>query len=151
MTGYEFFDTNVLYYANIDPTNNEEKKKHDTASHLIDESVKTRYPWISVQVLEEFINNAQKKAKKSIDEVGIMLDNFWNKFSKISLTPELTKDAVRIAKEYKFSIWDCFIIAAALYADCEILYSEDLQNGQIIDGTLKIVNPFAAILPEKKA
>jgi predicted nucleic acid-binding protein len=44
--------------------------------------------------------------------------------------------------KYDFQIFDAIIIAAALEADCNILYSEDMQNGQIIENTLKIVNPF---------
>ena len=53
----------------------------------------------------------------------------------------LYKDALLIKDRWKYSFYDSLIIAAALKANCTILYSEDLQHGQIIDD-LKIVNPF---------
>lgn len=46
-----------------------------------------------------------------------------------------------ISQRYNYSHWDCLIIAAALQSNCDILYSEDMQNRQII-GNLKIINPF---------
>ncbi len=43
---------------------------------------------------------------------------------------------------YRFSYFDSLILASALTANCQILYSEDLQHGQVIDGRLTIINPF---------
>jgi predicted nucleic acid-binding protein len=51
-------------------------------------------------------------------------------------------EAFRISERYQFSFWDSLIVAAALEAQCSILYTEDLQDGQIIDGILEIKNPF---------
>lgn len=48
----------------------------------------------------------------------------------------------KITKQYKYSIWDSLIIASALESNCSVLYTEDMQDGQIIDGKLTIVNPF---------
>jgi len=47
-----------------------------------------------------------------------------------------------LAKQYSLSHWDSLIVAAALLADCATLYSEDMQHGQIFEGTLSVVNPF---------
>jgi predicted nucleic acid-binding protein len=55
--------------------------------------------------------------------------------------PTIRKSA-EIAIRYRFSNWDSLIIAAALLANCDILYSEDMQHGQTIDGALTVVNPF---------
>jgi len=52
------------------------------------------------------------------------------------------KLAQNLVGKYDFQIFDGIIIAAALEADCDILYSEDMQDGQIIENVLKIVNPF---------
>jgi predicted nucleic acid-binding protein len=52
------------------------------------------------------------------------------------------RKSAEIAVRYQFSNWDSLIIAAALLADCDILYSEDMQHKQVIDSTLTIVNPF---------
>ena len=51
-------------------------------------------------------------------------------------------DAYRIATRYGFSFYYSLIIAAALEANAERLYSEDLQDGQLIDGALTIKNSF---------
>jgi len=50
--------------------------------------------------------------------------------------------ACDIAKRYSYSYYDSLIISAALEANCDTLYSEDMQNGQIIEKVLRIVNPF---------
>jgi predicted nucleic acid-binding protein len=52
--------------------------------------------------------------------------------------------AVEIKSKYRLSIWDSLIVASALGAGCETLYTEDLQDGQIFERTLKSVNPFRA-------
>jgi predicted nucleic acid-binding protein len=57
--------------------------------------------------------------------------------------------AFRISKRYQFSFWDRIIVASALAAKCSILYTEDLQDGQIIDGILRISNPFVGLGTEK--
>lgn len=53
------------------------------------------------------------------------------------------RQAFDISSKHGFSHWDSLIIASALEAGCTTLYSEDLQNGQVINGKLKIQNPFA--------
>jgi predicted nucleic acid-binding protein len=50
---------------------------------------------------------------------------------------------VELAKRHGFQIYDAMIVASALLAGCTLLYSEDMQNGQVIDGRLTIRNPFA--------
>lgn len=56
-------------------------------------------------------------------------------------------EAMRIETRYGFSWWDSLIIAAALRANCDMLYTEDMQHGQVIDGRLTLVNPFACYTP----
>jgi predicted nucleic acid-binding protein len=63
--------------------------------------------------------------------------------SPVPLTVETHEAGLRIAAQYRFHIYDALITAAALEAECTTLYSEDLQDGQIIDGRLTIRNPFA--------
>jgi predicted nucleic acid-binding protein len=52
------------------------------------------------------------------------------------------RKSAEIALRYQFSNWDSLIIAAALLADCTILYSEDMQHSQVIEKKLVIINPF---------
>ncbi len=52
------------------------------------------------------------------------------------------REAIRLARRYKLSHWDSLIVAAALLAGCEKLYSQDMQHGQVFDEQLKVINPF---------
>jgi predicted nucleic acid-binding protein len=63
-------------------------------------------------------------------------------FEIVPLTKELIPETYRINYRYRFSYWDSNIVAAALEGGCAILYTEDLQDGQIIDNTLNVVNPM---------
>jgi len=59
-----------------------------------------------------------------------------------SLTQDTVEKAAKVAIRYQLSHWDALIVASALLADCDALYSEDLQHGQILDDKLKVINPF---------
>lgn len=58
------------------------------------------------------------------------------------LTFEIHQSGLRLAERYGFSIYDSFIVAAALAADCDTLWSEDMQDGMVVDARLRIANPF---------
>jgi predicted nucleic acid-binding protein len=60
------------------------------------------------------------------------------------LTLPVHKDGLRLAERYGFAIYDSFIVAAALAAGCDTLWSEDMQDGMVVDGRLTITNPFSA-------
>ena len=133
MSDKPFLDTNVIIYAlsSDDPRNRKAEALLDSGGV------------ISVQVLTEFVNVCRRKLGRSWDEVDealgalkVLLD------PPQPLTAELHDTAVRIARDHGFSIFDSLIIAAALHAGCPILYSEDLQHGQVIEG-LTVRNPFA--------
>ncbi len=54
----------------------------------------------------------------------------------------MVKEAIALGERYQLSHWDSLIVAAALRANCDTLYSEDMQHGQLIDGRLTVINPF---------
>jgi predicted nucleic acid-binding protein len=58
--------------------------------------------------------------------------------------------ATRITERYGFSFYDCLIISSCLAIGCKVLFSEDLQHGQLIDGILEIKNPFNLLRGDKK-
>jgi predicted nucleic acid-binding protein len=60
------------------------------------------------------------------------------------LTIETHTQGLKLAELYQFSVYDSMIVAAALLADCHILYSEDMQHGLLVEGSLRIQNPFVA-------
>jgi predicted nucleic acid-binding protein len=82
--------------------------------------------------------------RKNIDKADIetTVRQFMSDFNLVPLTAGLVNDSIRIFKQYQFSYWDSLILAAALEAGCSILYSEDLQDGQIIDDRLTVINPI---------
>ncbi|GMO25631.1 MAG: PIN domain-containing protein [Termitinemataceae bacterium] len=138
MTEPEFFDTNILLYAK----NDDGTAKHKTANDLIRKKIESGDPYISAQVINEFAVNAIR-ASHDVSEIEEYLQEISQTFNVVPLTSADSLAALRIMKRYQFSFWDSLIVAVALKTGCTTLYTEDLQNGQIIDNALKVVNPFA--------
>jgi predicted nucleic acid-binding protein len=133
MNDRAFFDTNVLIYGAI---------KNDPRSERAEELLAVGGV-ISVQVLNEFVYAARRKFKTPWDDVRVALQ--WIRLlcpDTFPVTIETHDKAVRIAERYGYRIYDSLIVASALEAKCEVLYSEDLQDGQVVDGRLTIRNPF---------
>lgn len=77
-------------------------------------------------------------------ETRAFLDEILTMVRVWPLTLDIHRSGLRLAERYGFSVYDSFIVAAALEADCDTLWSEDMQHGLVIDGRLRIANPFAA-------
>ena len=128
-----FFDSNVLLYiASAD------KAKADRAERLIAEG-----GTISVQVLNEIANVACRKMMLSWDETRAFLSMVRALLPVEPLTTALHDTGLAMAERYGFSIYDAMIVAAALQADCHTLWSEDMQHGLVVEGRLRIADPFA--------
>jgi predicted nucleic acid-binding protein len=127
-----FFDTNTLLYL----LSSDSKKADWVSSNLQQSNV------ISVQVLYEFTSASLRKIKISNAELDEFLDLFMSTFNVIKLDMETFKTGLMISRRYGYQHYDSMIIAAALEAGCERLYSEDMQHRQIINKKLQIVNPF---------
>ena len=133
MKGKAFFDTNVLIYAAI---------RNDPRS-LCAEELLAIGGVISVQVLNEFVSVARRKHQMSWHDLKVALE--WIRLlcpDTFPITIETHEKAVGIAEECGYKIYDSLIIASALEANCPILYSEDMRDGQVIDGRMRIRNPF---------
>ena len=129
-----FFDTNVLLYvASSDPA------KADRAEELIGAG-----GTISVQVPNEVANVARRKMGLSWTETRTFLSMLRNLLPVQPLTIEIHETGLALAERYGLSTWDAMIAASALHADCDTLLSEDMQDGRMLDGRLRIVNPFRA-------
>ena len=133
MSDRPFPDTNVVLYA---------FRQGDPRS-LRAEILLAAGGTVSVQVLNEFVNVARRKLNKRWEEVRRAL-GILRVFcpDPAPVTIETHDRAVQIAERYGYSIFDSLIVAAALERQCEILYSEDLQAGQVIEGRLRVRNPF---------
>lgn len=129
-----FFDTNILFYLL-----SEDSAKAQRAEDLIGEG-----GVISVQVLNEFASVAARKLRMSIAEIRECLEPIRLSCSIEPVTVETHACGLDVAERCGVSIYDSMIIAAALLAGCNTLYSKDLQDGQRIDRLL-IRNPFASL------
>ncbi|MFL5265866.1 MAG: PIN domain-containing protein [Stellaceae bacterium] len=129
-----FFDTNVLLYvASGDPA------KADRAEELIGAG-----GVISVQVLNEITNVARRKIGMSWGETRAFLSLIRALLPVQSLTIAIHEMGLTLAERYGLSTYDAMIAASALHADCGTLWSEDMQDGLVLAGQLRIVNPFRA-------
>ena len=127
-----FFDTNTLLYL----LSSDHKKADWVSQNLQQSNV------ISVQVLNEFTSASIRKIKISHVELDEFLDLFKSTFNVRALDAETFNTGLMISRRYGYQHYDSMIIAAALQAGCERLYSEDMQHRQMIDKRLQIVNPF---------
>ncbi|MGH9348024.1 MAG: PIN domain-containing protein [Vicinamibacterales bacterium] len=133
MSGKPFFDTNVLIYV---------VGQKDGRTPAAEALVATGGV-VSVQVLNELVSVATRKLGMTWDEVGEAVAAIRTLCpSPVPLTIETHEAALRIAAQYGYHIYDALIAASALETGCRTLYSEDLQDGQVIDGRLTIRNPF---------
>jgi predicted nucleic acid-binding protein len=133
MPGKAFFDTNVLIYtvAENDPRT------------LRAERLLMSGGVVGVQVLNEFVSVARRKMHmpwadviEALDAIRVLCP------SPVPVTIHTHETALMVAQQHGFEIYDALVVAAALEAGCSTLYSEDLQDGQVIDRKLTIRNPF---------
>jgi predicted nucleic acid-binding protein len=133
MSGAEaFFDTSVLLYLLSDD---------DAKADQIETLLSARGV-ISVQVLNEFAAVSLRKLKMPLNEVREILDTFRAVCAVEPVTVETHERGLAVCERYKFSLYDSMIVAAALISGAKVLYSEDLQDGQLIDDQLRVANPF---------
>jgi predicted nucleic acid-binding protein len=133
MPAKDFLDTNVLVYAAAKSDPRASKAEALLASGGI----------VSVQSLNEFVSVARRKLGMPWKEVKEFLDLICILCpDPVPISLDTHKAALAIAEKYGYSIYDALIASAALEARCETLYSEDLQDGQIISRQLTIRNPF---------
>jgi predicted nucleic acid-binding protein len=127
-------DSNVIAYLFSG-----DAAKADRAEALVMQGTKAV---ISTQVMNEVTLVMSRKMGLSWPEINVLLGDVEEFCEIVPLTLEVHKEARRIAEHYGFRFYDSCIIAFALLEDCEVLYSEDMQHGQVIFDRLTVVNPF---------
>lgn len=130
-----FLDTNILIYLYA----SDELKKTAKVQELLTEFEDIS---ISTQVLFEFSYISQRKLKRTYTDIEKALKEFHKAFNITLITYQMLLHALKVASNYKYSFPDSLIISAALSSDCDILFSEDMHNNQLIEDNLKIINPF---------
>jgi predicted nucleic acid-binding protein len=127
-----FLDTNMLLYLL-----SADSRKADRAEQLL-----AAGGTISVQVLNEFASVASRRLALSIPEIREILSAVRNTCAVEALSHETHDRALDLVERYQMSFYDGLIVAAALMAKCDTLYTEDMQDGQRIEA-LTIRNPFS--------
>ena len=127
-----FIDTNILLYLLSEDSNKANRA----------ETIVRAAGTISVQVLNELANVTHRKLAMSWMEINEFLSLIRSLCSIEPLTIETHDMGKLIAERYKLSVYDAMIVAAAILGGCETLYSEDMQDGLLVDNQLRICNPF---------
>lgn len=131
-----FIDTNLFVYAKLE---NPDEIKHSKAKYFL--SNLTGHIIISTQILNEFYSVF---AKNNISDLIIQetLTSILDEVILVTITLKTIQIAWAVKQKYHYSYYDSLIIASALDAGCKVLYTEDLNHKQTIEGKLKIINPF---------
>lgn len=127
-----FFDTNTLIYLASG-----DDRKADRVERLLSDG-----GMISVQVLNEFANAARRKLNWSWEEIDAFLSMVRGLVEVVPLTVESHDTGLALSERYGISVYDGQIVAAALLADCDTLWSEDMHDGLLVADQLRIQNPF---------
>ena len=131
-----FFDTNILVYAQ------QADGKGDRARQLFASGGK-----LSVQVLNEFTSVSRRKQRRDWREIDeAVADVLTTVDPPLAITLDLHISARALAEDHLLSFYDALIVASAIEAGCDTLYSEDMQHGRTIGG-VAIVNPFFESAP----
>jgi predicted nucleic acid-binding protein len=127
-----FLDSNIVLYLA-----SEDLLKADRAQELVAEG-----GTISVQVLNEIANISRRKMGLSWAETRNFLLMIRGLLKVEPITIEIHDVGISLAERYQLSVYDSMIVSAALSAECDTLLSEDLQNGLLINGRLRVLDPF---------
>jgi predicted nucleic acid-binding protein len=127
-----FFDTNVLLYL----LSADDAKADRAEAALSGGGV------VSVQVLNEFASVTSRKLNMSIAETRESLGVIRAVCNVVPVTEETHDKGLEIVERYGLAVYDAMIVASALLAGSQTLLSEDMQDGQVLDGRLTVRNPF---------
>ena len=139
MSDKYFLDTNIFVYSFDDL----EPEKKEISLALIANALQTGNGLISWQVVQEFLNVSTRKFKTPLvnKDAKIYLEQILAPLCKVYPDVKIYRSALEISQQTGYSFYDSLILAGAGQAGCQVLYSEDLQNGQQVDG-FKIINPY---------
>lgn len=135
----DFIDSNV-FVCLFDET---DERKRYVADGIVEHALRAHSASISFQVVQETLNVVTRKlpTPMTAEDARRLLERVLAPLWRVSPSPALYNRALDIQARYRYGFYDSLIVAAALDAGCTRLYSEDLQDGQLIEG-LTIENPF---------
>jgi len=137
MNDRSFVDTNVLVYLFSDEPDKQQRAKALLISAPPEETLV-----ISTQVIGEFVNVCLRRGLLSETETAALIDVFASTLEVARPEIETLREGMRLRERYGYAWWDSVLLATALEAGCSVFYSEDLHDGQVLEGSLRIENPF---------
>ena len=134
----EFTDTNVLIYAHDSSAGAKHERAHALVAGLWD----SNNGCLSMQVLQEFYVNITRKVAKPLDIPAVLqiISDLSHWRVHVPGVADLL-EAIRIQQRNQISFWDAMIVASAVQLGCGVIWSEDLNAGQVYEG-VRVVNPF---------
>ncbi|MUG92718.1 PIN domain-containing protein [Scytonema sp. UIC 10036] len=136
-----FIDTNVWLYRLFEDQKIEAAERN-RKRYIAISITSVQGIIISTQVVNEVCANLLKKAAFNEEQIKSVIQSLYSRCTVVEFSMNTFEYASDIRSQYNFSFWDSLIVACALGADASILYSEDMQDGLVVAGKLKIVNPF---------
>jgi predicted nucleic acid-binding protein len=140
MSDRYFVDTNILMYAHDKAAGD----KHDRAKALVESLWESRSGVVSTQVLQELAVNLRRKAKKPLEAKATRdVVSDYLTWQVVVNRGDSILEALDLEARYQISFWDALVVQAAQVSAAEVLYSEDLSDGQTY-GTVRVINPLRA-------
>lgn len=125
-----FVDTNIWLYAFLE---GEDRQKTARAKELLEAS---RTIIVSTQVINEVCVNLRKKTQFAEQQIQQLIESFYARYMVLDLSQALLLNASALREQYTFSFWDSTIVSSALHADASALYSEDMQDGLVVENRM---------------
>jgi predicted nucleic acid-binding protein len=142
MATRSFIDINILIYAEA----NDDLAKQRAALALLKQLKATASGVLSTQVLQEYCNVCLKKLKLSQAHIRAQLD-VYEQFEVVQVTPAIIRAGLDVQQTRSIGFYDAIVRASAQVAGCALMYSEDMNAGEMVDG-VRVVNPFVEVLSQ---
>ena len=136
MATRSFIDTNILVYAEA----SDEPDKQRAALALLRHLFESATGVLSTQVLKEYCNVALKKLKLPPEHIRAQLD-LYELFEIVQVTPAIIRSGLQLHQIRSLAFYDALVLASAQAAGCTVLYSEDMNTGEVVGG-VRIINPL---------
>jgi predicted nucleic acid-binding protein len=134
--GRAFLDTNIALYAD----DADAGAKRERAQEIIRTALTRGNAVISTQVLQEYFVVATRKLHVPL-EIAQRKVELLATLDTVTVDLDAIVEAIKLCRLYSLSFWDALILCAARIAGCDSLLTEDMQDGQLIEG-VRISNPF---------
>lgn len=130
-----FIDSNIWLYAFIETD--------DTQKTVISKSlIQENEVIVSSQIINEICVNLLRRKIFTEKKVKKLINSFYQNYAVLETNADILLQGSKLRDKYNFSFWDSLIVSCALNSDCQILYSEDMQDNQKVEKILLISNPF---------